>query len=98
MKIQIDTTNKTVTLTEDTNLNELFTFLLMVFPNDEWKEFTLKIEEKIQLIPSTPIVIDKTYPYPNQPYPWITYSTGSQKTASHLTDGVWDVNFINDFE
>jgi hypothetical protein len=85
MKIQIDTTAKTIKLDEFVIMNDLIIELEKLFPNQEWKEYQLIHD--YTFIPA-PIII-KEYPiyptYPNlplQPYypplypplqPWITY-------------------------
>jgi hypothetical protein len=70
MKIQLDTTNKTIKIEESVNLNELFELLNKILPNDTWKEFKLETNTIINWN-STPIIIKKeiwpTYPWWQQP-------------------------------
>jgi hypothetical protein len=97
MKIQIDTTAKTLKLEEAVKLNELFKALDNLFPNEEWREFTLITDVTINWT-SYPIIIKKypvypTWPsipsYPYQPYPWITYINDNLKYQ--LNTGIYDV-------
>ena len=42
MNISIDLTNKVITINEDLTFRELISGLNKLFPNKEWKDFTLK--------------------------------------------------------
>ena len=70
MKLQIDSTQKKITIQEPVNLNEFFEMVKGLFPNDLWKEFTL--ETNVINNWTSPIII-KEYPvypqYPINPYP-----------------------------
>jgi hypothetical protein len=78
MKIQIDTTAKTIKLDEFVQMNDLIAELEKLFPNGEWKEYQL-----IHDVNWTYPIIIKEYPiYPVNPplqpcypplNPWITY-------------------------
>lgn len=92
MKIQIDTTNKTIKLETSENLGEFMKALEQMLPNCLWKEFKLETNTTINW--GTPIIW-KTYPdypctpYPYTPYrPWITYTTGNNYT---LCSGTYSV-------
>lgn len=43
MKLQIDTTNKTIRIEEAVKFDELFNTLESLFPNSAWREYTLVI-------------------------------------------------------
>lgn len=68
MKIQIDTNTKILKLEENTNLGDFVTALAKLFPDEEWKEYTLETNTIINNWVN-PIIIDRwRYDY----YPWIT--------------------------
>jgi hypothetical protein len=69
MKIQLDTTNKKVTLIETVSVGELVEVMKRLLPDGLWKDFIIEINSTIQWI--NPIVIDRPYPiYPLiNPYP-----------------------------
>ena len=77
MKIQVDTTKKTVKLLENTNLSQFVKFVKNLL-GEEYNKFTL--ETAVEYVYwQNPIYIPYVY-QPIQPYnPWpiITYSTGS---------------------
>lgn len=80
MKIQLDTTNKTIKVEEKVNLKELLDAVKKLFPNNEWKEYSLETNTVINWS-SNPIII-RDYTYPT--YPWINtpyYGT----TAGNIT-------------
>lgn len=80
MKIQIDTTNKSIKVEESVSLKELTDSLEKLLPNGEWKEFTLQTNTVIQNF-SSPIVIRGR----NWPYWWDSpwYSTGDVRLYGH---------------
>lgn len=92
MKLQIDTEKKTIKLENDILLEKLISGLNKMFPNKEWKKFTLETNTTITHFPSQTII--KQYPvYPSRPfweYPWITYDSTSAKDYS-LKSGIYDV-------
>lgn len=78
MKLKIDTSGKTIQVEEKVNLNELYGFLKKIFPNNEWKEFS------IEAVPAiinwyNPIHIPFTYTIPcgspTVTEPWIVCGT-----------------------
>ena len=91
MKLQIDTTAKTIKLDEAVKLEELISALDKLFPDGLWKEFQLITNVTINW-QTNPIIIKEypiwpTYPtYPTQPYPWVIYDAGYK-----LTSGTYDV-------
>jgi hypothetical protein len=101
MKIQIDTTNKTIKIEEKVNLNELFEALNRLFPNNEWKEFSLETNMTINWSPNPIIVQPFNIPY-NKPYipqypnyPWYVPTTycnddSINKSKFNVTNGIVD--------
>ena len=95
MKIQIDTTNKTIKLETSENLGEFFTAIEQMLPNGLWKEFKLETNTVITWVNPIrwrdiyiqPYIQPVTYPWITQPItpnpypttPWITY--GGQETS-----------------
>jgi hypothetical protein len=67
MKIQLDTTAKTIKVEGSVNLNELYEALKKLLPQGEWKDFILEANTSITWI--NPITI-QPYIYPYNPYPW----------------------------
>ena len=78
MKLQIDTTNKTIKIENDIKLSVLIKNLKGMFPNGEWKNFTLETNTTIQQW-TNPVVVDRPYPvYPSpRQYPWYEVSWNS---------------------
>jgi hypothetical protein len=93
MKIQIDTTNKTIQVEGSVNLKELFRQVKFLLPQGLWKEFELVQNTVVQW--QNPIIIEPYRPYqPAYPtYPWITYGTGTQ--PSLLESGTFCIDFAN---
>ena len=74
MKIQIDTDKKVLRLESDVNLKEFMTKIKVLFPDGQWKDYTL--ETNVEINWSNPIYIDRWhYPYPWCPNREIWYST-----------------------
>ena len=99
MKIQLDTTNKQITLQDSVKLSDLIKELKAILPNDLWKEYTLNTNVTITW--SNPITIYHPYNYypysPLEPYkklPWITYTSGN---SYNINDGIYNIdsNIIN---
>ena len=93
MKLQLDTTNKTVSIESDIKISQLIKTLKSLLPND-WKDFTLKTNVTIQNW-SNPIYIEKQIirerEYPQyQPYP-ITYLATNQGDTCELKSGLFNV-------
>jgi len=90
MKLQIDTDNKTINILENVQFGVLIDILDKLFPNREWKSFTL-ITEVISKWMS-PIIIDTPIypPYPS--YPWVTFD-GTNKNGNLLYNtGTYNVD------
>lgn len=87
MKIQMDTTRKTIKIEEDVKLSLLISTLKKLLPNNEWKSFTLQTNTVISYW-HNPIYI-KTYPkYPEYPWyePYTTwFSSDSPKNQNYST-------------
>ena len=86
MKIQLDTSSKTIKLESDVNLNDFYNMLKKLLPNNEWKKFKLQTNVTINNW-SNPIIIEKHQPY----YPWwynngVTYCN-AKKTADIQLSG-----------
>lgn len=80
MKIQLDTTLKTIKVEESVKLSKLIETLKKLLPNNEWKDFTLETNTVISYW-SNPIII-KEYPvYPQRPY-WQPWYNQPQYTSS----------------
>jgi len=86
MKLQLDTTNKTIVIEEEVNIGEFVNTLKKILPNDLWKEFKLGVNKIYNW--TNPIII-KEYPaYPTYPtYPWYT----SGNSAKILNDGQYTI-------
>jgi len=98
MKLQIDTTNKSIKIENDIKLSDLISNLKKMFPNNEWKKFTLVTNTIIEQWTS-PIII-REYPRPYYPYEWPWYHTmsGGQYAVNNkqetfeLKSGVYNVD------
>lgn len=93
MKIQLDTTAKTIRVEETVNLGELIDALKALLPDNLWKTF--KLETSSVIYWSNPIVIERpVYPYVNPyyptPLPWITYT---DVNVPHIESGVYNVQY-----
>jgi len=89
--MQIDTNEKTLTIEQDLKISELIEVLNKLFPDGEWKEYTLKTE--IINNWAYPIIIPYTQPY-TYPYPWIVYDTTGEyqvQDAYTRTNGIYNV-------
>jgi hypothetical protein len=69
MKLQLDTENKIIRIEESVNLDEFYTMIKKLFPNDLWKKF--KLETNVISNWTSPIIIKEypVYPYPYTPQP-----------------------------
>lgn len=90
MKLQLDTTNKEITIEESVNLHDLYETLNDLLPGGKWREFTLKVEKIIEWkdpinIPTQPFTnpLPNTYPDPSRI--WYTDTT--------LTPGTYNIQF-----
>lgn len=96
MKIQLDTTNKTITLSDPVNLGELITLLSKkMFPNGEWKEFEVVFEATPVVINTPPIYIPWN---PYQPIGWWEqpYVTcESNGTDMSFVPGIYNIEYTD---
>ena len=101
MKIQLDTTNKTIKIEENIKVSKLIATLKKLLPED-WKDFTLETHTIINNWGSPYIIKEyPVYPQPYYPnYPWYCSSTkdntfsmsSNQTTADYsLKSGVYNV-------
>ena len=100
MKIQLDTTNKTIKIEERVLLSKLIQTLNGLLPNKEWKKYILETNTVIQhwnspyIIEEIPVWPIVTYPS----YPWWQPTYVSKTTAEYragdnmsLKSGVFNV-------
>lgn len=105
MKIQIDTTFRTIKIEEPVNIAEFFTMVKKLFPNDMWKEFKLEtnviqnwnspiIINEYPSIPIIPIPCTPNIPWnPIQPYPWIICDTNTNDQCNYtLQNGTFNID------
>jgi len=98
MKLQLDTTKKTIKIDEDVKLSKLITTLKNMFPNGEWKDFTLEKNAVIEHW-NNPIIyreyckeVEPIKPWYQQPYITCCGSTNSvDKNNYQLTSGVFNI-------
>lgn len=80
MKLQLDTTSKTIKIEQDVLLSKLIETLDSILPNKEWKKYTLETATVIEHWHS-PTVIREYVPRPA--YPWwgapITYMSSNRE-------------------
>lgn len=82
MKLQLDTTKKTIKLEEDIKLSLLIDTIKKLLPNNEWKQFTLQTNTTIGYW-NSPVII-KEYPsYPQ--YPWyVKYNSTTGESLKNI--------------
>lgn len=90
MKLQIDTNEKAVRLLESVPIGELIDTLKKLFPNKEWKDFTIQYVGEVRWKD----VIYVPFRYDPPIYPW--YGTGVINTTSsterpELVSGVYNI-------
>lgn len=75
MKIQLDTTNKTIKIEENVLLSKLMDTLNSLLPNKEWKKYTLETNTVISHWVNPYIIerIKEVPVYPKPDYPWMPY-------------------------
>lgn len=84
MKIQLDYTNKTLSLENGVNMGEFFKRIKVILP--DWKEWELKTNTVINNF-SRPMIIEKHYQRPWwewQSQPLVTYCKGTAENKTSL--------------
>lgn len=66
MKIQLDTTNKTIKIEEKVNLVQLMKIIKQILPNNQWRDYSL--EQSVITNWANPWAIQ---PYRVYDYPWV---------------------------
>jgi hypothetical protein len=96
MKLQLDTTNKTIKVEEKVNLAEFTDTLEKLLPNGKWREFELECNTTINW--NSPIIVEPYRPYnPYRPcipwQPWITYTDENTVHLKYdsLVPGVYNI-------
>jgi len=86
MKLQLDTTSKTIKVEEDIKVSKLIETLKKLLPY-EWKEFTLQTHTTINHW-TNPITIEIEKRYPRYDYPWYFgySSSNSMKLCNNIND------------
>jgi len=85
MKLQLDTTNKTIKIEENVKVSKLIEVLKKILPND-WKDFILETQTTITYWEQPTII--RTYPRPYE-YPWY-YCDGSVNMKA-TNDNKWEL-------
>ena len=67
MKMQLDTENKTISIEKEVSFGEMISSLKKLFPEGQWKEFTLKPFVEVKW--SNPVIFNPVRPYYYE-YPW----------------------------
>lgn len=98
MKIQLDTKAKTIKFEEDVKLATLLTTVKKLLPNDEWKEFVLITNTKIEYWTSPIIykeIIKEVEPYRWPEYPWydVTWSDSRNKVTYEASSVKKDADY-----
>lgn len=91
MKLQLDTTAKTIKIEESINLGELTKALEKLLPNGLWKEFKLETNSIIEWRNS--VIIDRYVPYRQPWWEWCkrTYSDETMVTGTCTTNLATDL-------
>lgn len=97
MKLQLDLAQKTIITNEDLNLGELINALAKLFPEEQWREYTLQrghinwtTEPMFPLSP--PYSAPWIQPLSGQPYyGGGTLTTSNSPTGTTLTNSVYNI-------
>lgn len=95
MKIQLDTTNKTIKLESDVQLQKLVNTLEKLLPKGEWKSFTLETNTVIERWSNPIIIRERPYYYPYREYPWVYCNTDLNKGESLSMKSVDTLSQVN---
>lgn len=92
MKIELDTTNKTIKLPETVEAGKLFEVLETLLPNGKWSDFKLLTNEIIQWV-NTPIYVPSIQPIPSNlyDYPWIVTAQDGVEGTYHIKYGTFEI-------
>jgi hypothetical protein len=90
MKLQLNTTDKTVTLEEAVKVGDLTDILEKLLPG-EWKTYTIKTNTTFNW--GNPIIIREYPQYPSYPYWWTSpiYSNGETSISYTASDGIFNL-------
>lgn len=94
MKLEIDTTDKTVTFEDSVKIEELIDTLVKMFP-DEWKEYSIKPFVKVVSYPI--YYYYPVYNYNNTPYWQTAPSASAVITNPPITGGTTTSEFKTGF-
>ena len=86
MKLQLDTTNKTIKVENNIKFADLIEVLERILPKGEWKKYELQTETITNW--SNPIIIKE---YEKQVYPW--WGNRPYITNCHNTSGQYCVEY-----
>ena len=89
MKLQLDTTNKTISIEEQVTFGDLLDTLEELLPNGRWSEYKLITTKTIDWS-LYPIYTPQVYPTDNG-CPWITSSDKSE-TNYAINPGVFNIS------
>lgn len=88
MKIQLDTTNKTVKIEDDVKVKDLIKVLKKLLP-DDWEDFELQTNVTINNW-NAPVYIEKYPSYPRYPWYEVTCKSDSAEYSS-LKAGTYNI-------
>lgn len=99
MKLELDTTKKTIKIEEEVKLTKLISVIKRLLPNGEWQDFTLLTNTTINHW-SNPIIYKEYWPTskPWREYPWIISNpiyytnTNNDSTAYQLKAGTYNID------
>lgn len=92
MKLQLDTTNKTILIDQEVTFGDLLDTLEALLPNGRWADYKLIPNQTIQWTTYpmyTPNIQPLTSPTPD--YPWIVTSNVSE-SSYQIKDGVYNIS------
>lgn len=93
MKLQLDTTNKKITIESNVLFKDLLELLDKLFKDKEYLDYKIEVKEEIKYI-SSPIIIERqTTPiWPS--YPWYFTSGTTDKNIKYCNEtsnATWDI-------
>lgn len=84
MRIQLDTSSKTIKVEGTVNIEDLYETLKKLLPRGDWKLFALEANTTIEWV--NPIVVPRYPYYPQYPYPW----WGNPTSGSYCNSGNYE--------